>query len=307
MKPFIGYIYLFIVALMFSFGGTWVKLIQPYFDSAFITFFRFVIGVLWLLLLKRILQRSIRVDRKACTKYVLLWAFIGGAAKWLAYLCENYGLSHGNSYGNIVLQPAQMIFVTFASVLLFKEKLTPHKWFGIFLCLSGVLLISWNGRPLSSFWGSNVFLTVLYLISGAMAGLHIVSQKMTADRVNMLDGNLLTFLISGALAFLPVFPRIPGAVPVSHGLKSDMLLILALVMFGCNTGVGFFLNAKAIKLVPLYIVPIIQSTMVFFSILWGVLFFHETITGYTIGGTLLFVIGIITVQLRLPAKSGAPD
>ena len=298
-----GYLYLFIVAIMFSFGGTWVKLIQPYFNSTFITFFRFVIGVLWLLLLKSVIQHSVRVDRKACTKYVLLWAFIGGAAKWLAYLCENYGLSHGNSYGNIVLQPAQMVFVTFASVFLFKEKLTGRKWFGIFLCLSGVLFISWNGRPLSDFLGSNALLMILYLFSGAMAGLHIISQKMTADRINMLDGNLLTFLISAALAFLPVFPQIPEAVPVSHGLKSNLLLILALVMFGCNTGLGFYLNAKAIKLVPLYIVPIIQSTMVFFSILWGILFFHESITGYTVGGTLLFVIGILIVQLKFPERS----
>ena len=293
-----GYFYLFIVALLFSFGGTWVRLIKPYFDSTFITFFRFVIGVLWLLLLKAVIQRSVRIDRKACTRHVLLWAFIGGAAKWLAYLCENYGLSHGASYGNIVLQPAQMVFVTFAGVLLFKEKLTPRKWSGIFLCLCGVLLISWNGRPLSALLGSNALLTGLYLIAGAMAGLHIVSQKMTADHINMLDGNLLTFLISGALAFLPVFPRIPETAVVSHGLKSDLLLVLALVMFGCNTGLGFYLNAKAIKLVPLYIVPIIQSTMVFFSILWGILFFHETITGYTIGGTLLFVAGILIVQLK---------
>ena len=77
-----------------------------------------------------------------------------------------------------------------------------------------------------------------------------------------------------------------------------LLLVLALVMFGCNAGLGFYLNAKAIKLVPLYVVPIIQSTMVFFSILWGILFFHETITGYTIGGTLLFVAGILIVQLK---------
>ena len=299
-----GYLYLFIVALMFSFGGTWVRLIRPYFDSTFITFFRFVIGVLWLLLLKTMIQRSIRVDRKACTRYVLLWAFIGGAAKWLAYLCENYGLSHGASYGNIVLQPAQMVFVTFASVLLFREKLTLRKWGGISLCLCGVVLISWNGRSLSAFLGSNALLTGLYLIAGAMAGLHIISQKMTADRINMLDGNLLTFLISAALALIPVFPRMPEAIPVSHGLGSDLLLILALIMFGCNTGLGFYLNARAIKLVPLYIVPIIQSSMVFFSILWGILFFHETITGYTIGGTMLFVVGIVIVQFRSRRAAG---
>ena len=37
-----GYVYLLCVALMFSFGGTCVKLISPYYAPEFITFFRFI-------------------------------------------------------------------------------------------------------------------------------------------------------------------------------------------------------------------------------------------------------------------------
>ena len=47
-----GYLYLLCVALMFSFGGTCVKLISPYYAPEFITFFRFITGVILLLLLK---------------------------------------------------------------------------------------------------------------------------------------------------------------------------------------------------------------------------------------------------------------
>ena len=49
-----GYVYLLCVALLFSFGGTCVKLISPYFDAGYITFFRFAVGVLFLLLLKAV-------------------------------------------------------------------------------------------------------------------------------------------------------------------------------------------------------------------------------------------------------------
>ena len=117
-----GYVYLLCVALMFSFGGTCVKLISPYFNASWITFFRFFIGVVWLLILKCILRQPFQKNLKqallSCWKWILFGAFI----KWMAYLTENYALSHGLSYGNIVTQPAQTLFLTLVSVLCFKDK-----------------------------------------------------------------------------------------------------------------------------------------------------------------------------------------
>ena len=60
-----GYVYLLCVALMFSFGGTCVKLISPYFNASWITFFRFFIGVVWLLILK-----CIQIGRASCRERV---------------------------------------------------------------------------------------------------------------------------------------------------------------------------------------------------------------------------------------------
>ena len=47
-----GYLYLLCVALMFSFGGTCVKLIKPYFGPSYITCFRFLVGVVFIILLR---------------------------------------------------------------------------------------------------------------------------------------------------------------------------------------------------------------------------------------------------------------
>ena len=55
-----GYLYLLAVALMFSFGGTCSRMISPYFDAAFVTFFRFFFGVIFLILLKLILRQPFR-------------------------------------------------------------------------------------------------------------------------------------------------------------------------------------------------------------------------------------------------------
>lgn len=294
-----GYLYLFCVALMFSFGGTCVKLISPFFGPGYITFFRFAVGVLCLLLLKAVLRQRFPSNLKGAYKLVGGWILFGAAAKWLAYLTENYALSHGPSYGNIVTQPAQTIFLTLASVLLFREKLSFRKVFCILLCMSGVLCISWNGRSLDAFFKENVLLTALFILSGMCAGCHVLSQKMIADRMDIIDSNLSIFAVSAVLAAVPLLPSAAGG--ALSGLHPNLPCILAILAFGAITGIGFYLNAKAIPLVPFYMVPIIQSTMAIFAILWGVLFFHEKITLYIIGGTGMFLVGLIGLQMKRKA------
>lgn len=290
-----GYIYLLCVAVMFSFGGTCVKLISPHFAPEYITLFRFVFGVFFLLVLKKIKHQRFRADFKENARLLTGWIIFGAAAKWLAYLTENYALSHGPSYGNIVTQPAQTIFLTIASVFLFKEKLSPKKIACIILCMCGVLCISWNGRSMSDFFQENILLTGLFVLSGMCAGSHVLAQKMIADRMDIIDSNLSIFAISAVFALIPVIPSTASG--SLNGIHPGIPCFLAILAFGFITGIGFYLNAKAIPLVPFYMVPVIQSTMVIFTILWGVLFFHEVISVYIIGGTAMFLCGLIGLQI----------
>lgn len=291
-----GYVYLLCVALMFSFGGTCVKLISPYFGPAYITFFRFAVGVFFLLLLKTVKRQRFHQDFFVTARLAAGWVLFGAVSKWVAYLTENYALSHGPSYGNIVTQPAQTVFLTLSSVLLFKEKLPPRKLFCIFLCMTGVLCISWNGRSLETFFQDNILLTGLFILSGFCAGCHVLSQKMIADRMEIIDSNLSIFAVSALLAFTPLIPGIAGG--DLAGIRPGLGCLAGILMFGFITGIGFYLNARAILLVPFYMVPIVQSTMAIFAILWGVLFFHERISIYIIGGTATFILGLIGLQLK---------
>lgn len=290
-----GYLYLLCVALMFSFGGTFVRLIKPYYSSSYITWFRFLMGVLFLILLKIIKRQRFPKNFGQILKENGIWIVFGAVAKWLSYLAENYGLSHGPSYGNIVTQPAQTIFIVLTSVFLFREKLELKRVLCIVLCMFGVLAISWNGRPLAEFLQVNFSLTLLFILAGALADAHVLAQKMIADKMDIIDSNLSIFVVSALLSSAVQFPGIVNGDLV--GIRPDFLCILAIIGFGMNTGIGFYLNAKAIPLVPFYMVPVIQSMMAVFAIIWGVLFFHETISIYIIGGTAAFLLGLIGLQL----------
>lgn len=291
----VGGVYLLLVALMFSFGGTCAKTIAPYYSPVYISFFRFFFGVCFLLLLKLVKRRRFASDFREALRRNGGWLLFGAASKTVAYWTENYALTHGVSYGNIITQPVQLLFLTWASVAVFKERITAQRAAFIAPCVLGVLLVSWNGRPLDDFLRGNLLLTGLFVVTGVCAGAHVLAQKKVEHSMEILDSNLTMFAVASVLSFLPTLPpTLSGAVA---GVRPSPACIAAMLFFGFITGIGFYFNAKAIPLVPFYMVPILQSTMVLFSILWGVLFFHEAVSGYIVAGSLMFVAGIVGIQL----------
>lgn len=298
-----GIVYLLCVAIMFSFGGSCAKLISPYFSSEYITLFRFVVGVLFLLLFKLVRRQRLRSDFRSMLRACSGWLIFGAVSKALAYLTENYGLTHGVSYGNILVQPVQTICLACVSAFVLHEQISRRKALFFLPCILGVLIVSWNGRSLEGFLSGNLLITGLYIATGVFAACHVFAQKKVADRMDILDSNLTMFSISALVSVFPTLPATSAGALV--GVRPDLACILAILAFGFITGAGFYLNAKAIPLVPFYMVPIVQSTMALFSILWGVLFFHEPISVYIIAGTLLFLGGIIGLQLADSAKPAA--
>ena len=121
-----GYLYLGLVALLFSFGGTCVKLIQPYFTPSMITFLRFLVGVFWLLGLKLALRQRFRGVFAAALKSKWGWLLFGAAVKYLAYITENTALSAGVSYGNILTRPVQIILHTVLGVFVLRDSVSPE-------------------------------------------------------------------------------------------------------------------------------------------------------------------------------------
>ena len=65
---------------------------------------------------------------------------------------------------------------------------------------------------------------------------------------------------------------------------------------GAITGITFLMISDSMKTVPIYLVPVIQSTTVIFTILWAILFMHEPVTRYIVIGSAVFLIGLIMVK-----------
>ncbi|MFA5561183.1 MAG: DMT family transporter [Eubacteriales bacterium] len=285
-----GYIYLLLVTLGFSFVGVFVKTASLAVNAYWISFLRFAVSLVPLLIIMLYRERKIRL------RLFLPAIVIGALGKSLNYLAENYALEQGVSYGNILVWPVQCIVALFFSVYLFREKMTGQKLFGALLCLLGIGAIAWNGASLSNFLGENLLFTALYVLAGLGASAFMVVQRKLLYRMSALEANTSMFVVATVVTALPLpfVGETTGVFPFSS--------LLAIAGLALVSAFGFLMVAAAMKTVPFFMVSIIQSTSVLFTLLWGSLFYREPITAYIIIGTLLFVAGIVFVNLRLTPR-----
>jgi len=287
-----GYVLILLATLAWSFVGVLVKLVSPMMDSNVISFYRFFIGVLFLggyMLFK---------NRSLDLRMGFKWIWIGGAAKAGNYLLENYAITLGYSYSNILIPPVQTTAILLLSVWLLKDRVSSRGWVAAGLCMLGVLIIGWNGVPLEELMAGNGLITILFICSGIMAGLHVVSQRKLIAQLDSGSMNLSIFTIS-ALLLAPSIPLHP-----SYGLISSSTLIgwAALIALGLITGLSFMWYAEGLKRVPLTAVAIMGNFQVLFTVVWSLLFFDEPITQYVFIGIAVFIAGIMFLQLPIARR-----
>ena len=268
-------------ALMCSLVGTFVKIASTAVSPNVITFSRFFFGSLTILLL------CLFTKRKPKLHYKNIWIWIAIVSKCLNYFLENYALRNGTSYGNIICTPMQMVTICLCSAFFFGEKFGPRKLLSVILCITGILFISGNGRPVGAVDTVSLKMTVLFVIAGIGAGGFVLAQKRMLDEMEPIDMNLSVFLASSLIAFVPVsaeYDRVPDI-----GLPP----LLALIGLGIITGAAFVLLAKSMKKLSLLTAGMAQNSTPVFTLLWGAMFWHETIGPYVIIGTILFIIGMV--------------
>ena len=166
-----GYFYLILQALIFSFGGLMIKSVGTMLSPFLTSCLRFTIGIAMLFLIQRIRTGRLRLT---LTDRVIL---IGGVCKALHYLAENFGVMRGFSYGGVLVWPVQTVVVFLVSTLVYKEKTGLRTLAGTILCVAGVITISWNGASLSVFLGSSGIIMAAFVLAGIGAAGFSISQK----------------------------------------------------------------------------------------------------------------------------------
>ena len=118
----------------------------------YFVFVRTVIGSLLLLVMNLLMGKSIKMDMKDLPYFLLL-----AVCEPLVYFtCETYGiqLTESPTYSALIIA-ATPIVATIAGILFFKEKLRPMNYFGIAVCLAGLVLVTLSADTIGDkfIWG----------------------------------------------------------------------------------------------------------------------------------------------------------
>lgn len=172
----------------------------------------------------------------------LKWIWIGAIGKALNYIFENIAIHIGYSYGNILVQPVQTVVLLLAAALLFKDKITKRSWVAAVLCIIGVIIVGWNGVPLHELLNGGGITTILFILAGIGAAVHVLSQRMLIQTMDNGNMNVSIFIISTCLVTLPIPFQSEGFVgPVTVWAWGALLLL------GLITGFSFYGRQKRLN------------------------------------------------------------
>jgi drug/metabolite transporter (DMT)-like permease len=274
-----GYLFLFLATLSWSFVGILVKTAAAWVDSTTITFARFALGIVFLgiLLVWRDKKLRLRINHK--------WIWIGAIGKSCNYLFENIALSIGYSYGNILVGPIQTVILLLVTAFYFKEQVSRRGWVAAALCIAGVLFISWNGLPLHKMIASSGLTTLLFIISAVGTVFHFLSQKILIQSMDSENMNFSVFFWCSVMMVVPLPLQAHTTGPFS--------------LWGLITGLSFNWYAKAMKRVSFTALILTGNVSMLFSILWAHLFFRDPITVYILCGVGLFIGGLLLLNWPL--------
>ncbi len=201
-----------------------------------------------------------------------------------------------------VLANAQVIFVALAAWLVWRERPSATTFWVVPVVIMGLILVSGLGRD--DAYGSNPTLGV---ILGASTGLTyaaflLVFRTATKRHVAppagpLLDatvgtaiGSLVLGLVFGGLSFTPTWP--------AHG----WLVLLAIV----SQVVGWLLIAVALPKLPALETSILLLVQPVAALLWGRLFFAETMSWIQAAGVVIVIGGVLVVSARGATVRRAP-
>ena len=259
----IGYIYMLLTALCWSFAGVCIR-----FNSQSAIMIAGINGLIGLILNSIINRQKILINKTI---------IVGAIAQFMmgiTFTFANQLTTVGNA---IILQYTSMIFVLIYQII-DTRKLPSLKQVGIVcIVIIGMITFFFESLSLKGMIGN-----IISIISGAFYGLQFyVNTKKEANPVSSM---LLAFMMNTTL-LLFVFKDIPSIAINEWGV----LLIQGIVC----AGLGSFFFSKGISLVHPLSANILCMLEIIFSPLWALLFFKEKMSFYAIIGAVIMVFGII--------------
>lgn len=213
----------------------------------------------------------------------LVWLL--GLLNSFAFNLQNVGLVYTTASKTALLVNVNIVFIAILMAVLYKEKVTGPRAFGILLGVGGVIILATKLNPAALFGGE--FLgDALVFGSGVVWAFYVIGVKVEVDR-----GGDYIALTTAVLATTTVFAAIPLAF-VPLGLPTTSLSWGVVAYLGL---VPTFLPMLLYTLSLRTISPTVSSLLVLLEIvvaaMIAVALFGEVLDAFTLVGGALILLG----------------
>ena len=252
---------LFVTAALWGSTFTIGKIASEVFSPSFIIAFRFLIASV-VLLVAAYPQRK-QLDRK-------YWVdgFWMGVSLFISYILQVGGLALDTSPGkSAFLCTTYSVMVPFLYWFVTKERPKVHHVLCVFLCLSGVGILSLSGG-----WGMSAG-DILTVLSGVPCAVNIVISAIVCRNRNVLL--LTTIELWVVTVFAGLFVVAGNGFPTAFPLDA----VGGIVFLGLfATALCLYLQSYGLKYAEPAIGGMLLSLESVFGVLFSVLIYHEKIT-----------------------------
>lgn len=278
-RAVVAKIALFVTAALWGSTFTIGKLAAEVFSPSFIIAFRFLIASI-VLLAVAYPQRK-QLDRK-------YWVdgFWMGVSLFISYILQVGGLALDTSPGkSAFLCTTYSVMVPFLYWFVTKERPRVHHVLCVFLCLSGVGILSLSGG-----WGMSAG-DILTVLSGVPCAVNIVISSIVCRNRNVLL--LTTIELWVVTVFAGVFVIAGNGFPAEFPMDA----VGGIVFLGLfATALCLYLQSYGLKYAEPAIGGMLLSLESVFGVLFSVLIYHEKVTLRMLVGFAVIFAAILLSQ-----------
>jgi len=288
--------YIFLVISMFFWGGSFVltKHLLTDFNPITINFLRCVIASLVFVAFCVVVFKKGFIIAKKDLKYFIGLAFF---EPFIYFIFETYSLKFCDASVVSVIIATIPLFVALMAVIIFKEKLSKLNFFGVFISISGIIVMLFPTFSHADFRIFGILLAFGAVFSTIGYNYFLKKIPTTYSPIVVITWqNIL-----GMLAFFPLLFVVNDSETVAlqyHALgDTQNLSFLMLLSIFCST-IAFILYISAMRTLGLAranifvnLIPVMTAVIAFYIL-------KEEITLYKILGIATVISGVFLVQYK---------
>ncbi len=289
-----GLFFIALAGISWSTTGIFAKnLLTNGFSSIEVSFMRLFLGSLLFLIYFLVANiKLLKIDKKG----LILTFFMGVITQGIFNLVFFASVERIGVINGTILLYLAPLFITFFSVILFKEHLTPLKHLGVGLSIIGSILALTGA--VFDFKDLSALGVLLGVASGLGYSLVSVFSKFGLKRYHAKT--LIFYSFTFGAAFIFPLVNIGDLATKVHGTKV-ILSILGLGIFSATVAYIFYFEGISTGL-DLSKVGVMSMVELIFAIIFAVLFVSETLNPIKILGIGLIVLSIYLINKKSVSK-----